>query len=49
MRRQQFQWIALVGAMAALGSVLSIGGVVGVMYVTSMRRLRPAVEVVPES
>jgi len=35
--------------MAALGSVLSIGGVVGVMYVTSMRRLRPAVEVVPES
>jgi drug/metabolite transporter (DMT)-like permease len=32
--------------MAALGSVLSISGVVGVMYVTSMKRVGPADEIV---
>ena len=36
--------------MAAIGSVLSIGGVVGVMYVTSMRRIAAAAdEVAPEA
>jgi drug/metabolite transporter (DMT)-like permease len=35
--------------MAALGSVLTIGGVVGVMYVTSMRRVGAADEIAPES
>ena len=35
--------------MAAIGSVLTIGGVVGVMYVTSMKRIAAADEVVPEA
>ena len=35
--------------MAGIGAVLSIGGVVGVMYVTSMKRIAAADEVVPEA
>ena len=40
----------VITAMAAVGAVLSIGGVVGVMYVTSMRRIAAAAdEVAPEA
>lgn len=39
----------IITPMAALGSVLTISGVVGVMYVTSMRRVAAADEIAPES